>query len=1794
MKRGIVAIGLLLSASLLSGEDSLDLLCSLREIEQDTIGTLVYGTRENREETGRALRRWREKSVKALDQRAAGPDAYRYIQEMEALYRSELALQKRIMDEDYKPYRPGGTLYGNLEDEERGLLLSRLQWEEEFQEAIEGELLLLRTDHLELRGEAKEWLKQAKTQFDSDLYSYSEALRKQGVQRSQTVTEWKEELVNYAEQGGRELSALVDEYDRLCRFIAISRKKGSAVPELCTQASELEGLFSREMERYSGSFPDPVQEEIRSVQFRISLLSSFQEALAAESTEDQDLCSYDLAIAREQRKLTFFRELSRRDRCSAEVEYIEELLETASAISEAQETYHLRLSRAKQAQNEATLAYSELRQRLLSSASRESTQPFLSLLQGRVEDSSLKSLLVSAAARAQGEGMLSADIIQHNQALRKLISVLDLSPAKLGRLNAEEQERELYPLIFSDGALQGDLPRLIRQGMQACLNRHLVEDVLSRAERKRHKYENLETSFIAQASVYSATAAICYASLNIPGGIAATAAAVAAASSAAAFGEKKRDLQALISMTDSGSAAFDQKLSSIYQELQNVEQAEENVRRSEQELLAVQEAPWPSSLEKERALFLSSLEELGTVDAAFSRVKAQVQERFDLLCSSRKEALSPEEFLEARGKLLNELLASYDTEGSFSRELLKKADDLYSIPYQTKLSGLWLKAEQGKKLLFDQMQALQLDACFSLQLRRENLNFADECGQEWLSSWAQLREKQIEEGRTLWDKSIQNSREALQDTITERRGEYIEGSRGYRRRIEEFSQRKEAQYSSLFAHKASELEQRLLATFPTEHGVPLPIAHSYCPEKAGTVDEHDVSLPSVDQLIGGRDPIALLGDIGLQVRKDLKQKLADLKRDRIRSEQRIASALDRGLRRSLLGRLADEEARLKRTAERENRRAQMQIADRLGKSGYTVDRLHYHRRVLVDLWLGGQEWEEQRIASYRYFVPPDFSWEGRVKELSQTDLQGSDLNLFMAAVARETGKVFGGTDSLFSIHLGTPPAMGNAGSGELGRIFGLYQEQEENLGRGLSRMDTAFYDRRFWDDDRDNDGRADSFFSAPTIRSSSELLLELTTSGLGLGPLAGIGLSLCDDLLFSLGDMAAGKQAWDQALFGLAKKGAIGALSTLPMKEGLAYSASSAARNLANSGISSLRLTDGGLSVDGEGLSQSLFSGDSVRSYLSDSLGAYTKTLYRRAVLEGDASYGFNQKQRAELSDAGNLASGLLSEGAELALGGTAEFNLLNSSRFGLGSCGLVRLQLGSDASSLSLQSGGRELSPLYIASGFHALDHLQMKEEISSYSAMFSPDIVDPLQKALLLQYGFGNEAAGEQLKMFLHGEDRLSVSPSTLLAGTTPISLTCTDGGQRRVSLSFNGDDQVSPFLMGVLLQHEAERDGLHSPINSLETQQAVQAHADFVQGLIADPKYGVRELEAFPFLQREQELLAQGRDLPYEAYDSRYDFFRLEENRTVFFDGSHHLWSSGGALLNSHRRGSFSQSLADHFGITRQAALGLMRDSGLRWDRELGDYIDTDPDRGIELPGALQAVAELRDRFASSYVDRTPGGLRTSYVWALREDSLRGSMKSGAAVLEDREFILRRREDLSSFSSFLSAIKAGPREGFQGVQDRASFHHYSQQNIERAVTGSALGGGDGYCLAEAIAYAFTERYPSIGPEKLQDLFSEADFNNTFSKSNGFVGDKEDFSRIIADYFNTDAYIKESRFNDFSELKKAAKQTAHDYFIIADYAGHFTHVRKDGMEINSYSGWSSKEKQPIAWRLMEWETDD
>jgi len=932
-------------------------------------------------------------------------------------------------------------------------------------------------------------------------------------------------------------------------------------------------------------------------------------------------------------------------------------------------------------------------------------------------------------------------------------------------------------------------------------------------------------------------------------------------------------------------------------------------------------------------------------------------------------------------------------------------------------------------------------------------------------------------------------------------------------------------------------------------------------------------------------------------------------------------------------------------------------------AGYRKNGGSFERNSLIDVTLFSRERELHAIGAYRDFDLPEMNWAGKLRSCAESATGYEEAEVIYQRCLEEAGAqrrlIFGGyggseetvlekvseatrelfltgrqdffssgqyesyrdTEGLFAWHVGYAPEMDpdnpgfvqRAGSGEVGRIMTSYYRNEFRLSRGLSLLDTAVWDRRLWDDDHDNDGKADGFFRSPTARSLADLGMQAATA-LFLSPgAASILAGLADDAFFRGADAVGGYSTAGDALFGFGKtallqsalagndllwktgQGPAGWIDGDGPFEGMLPSlGKTAGERFLTSSAAALSFEAGALQWDTDDFFERLGSRESSFALAYAAAGTLAGNHVRSSLYDRDKTYGFSQYDLQQMEKAAGTGGRLAGAGLEYLCTGSTTLNL-----GGAGGTGLLELHLDPDGIFFAAGSGGRRFSLSDAAILGEGAGNYIIQRRINRYAdrEFSSAELQTLAAQILRFQASFGDRNARKVVTDILRGADELRFLRGADYRGLT----TADEGGNRTIRLNLNSPGGLDPASHALTLQHEAHRDGdqqFFSEINRAETELAVRAHTDMGGRIILDPMYSSSVFSNDPQLFLDMALLANSRTGPagiHSLYSSEGDYWKLTSDGAILWDGSHHLWTEGGKLMVPHQSGSFSRDIADYLGISQGDARVLMEKAGLIWDPGLGTYRQEDSGYFLTAPSELYAQYELVKRFGVMEDGSVPVTGNQAYAWAVREHALR----TGCASYGDREYEQGMEEKLSTRENFLAAVGLEGDAEFPGITGRAELRAYSQQWLEMSTTGSTLDAsrGEGYCLAESIACHYLDRYEEVDWEAVRSAFAETDWGPSFDPSTGMVGDKELFTAGLAASFGIDSTATEYRFDALHAMQDFIRQSAGtsagalEYSVVADYGGHFTYVRPDGLEINTYNGWSFVGREPTEWRVYLWD---
>ncbi|WP_028974079.1 hypothetical protein, partial [Spirochaeta cellobiosiphila] len=184
----------------------------------------------------------------------------------------------------------------------------------------------------------------------------------------------------------------------------------------------------------------------------------------------------------------------------------------------------------------------------------------------------------------------------------------------------------------------------------------------------------------------------------------------------------------------------------------------------------------------------------------------------------------------------------------------------------------------------------------------------------------------------------------------------------------------------------------------------------------------------------------------------------------------------------------------------------------------------------------------------------------------------------------------------------------------------------------------------------------------------------------------------------------------------------------------------------------------------------------------------------------------------------------------------------------------------------------------------------------------------------------------------------------------------------GGRTIHIATLGNDRNGALMAGVVLQHEAYRDGdKNSADQKAELERAATAHTEMSIRMGNDSRYGMEFLGANGNLLKDIYEYSKGADNFNEyvaaSYDNSSDYWKLLSDGSLEYDGKANLYDENGEILlqvideisrddDKKATGRYVETgLARIMGITNTEAAQLMATSGLQYSVADGlDVTDT----------------------------------------------------------------------------------------------------------------------------------------------------------------------------------------------------------------------------------------------------------
>ncbi|MDR2160404.1 MAG: peptidoglycan DD-metalloendopeptidase family protein [Treponema sp.] len=549
----------------------------------------------------------------------------------------------------------------------------------------------------------------------------------------------------------------------------------------------------------------------------------------------------------------------------------------------------------------------------------------------------------------------------------------------------------------------------------------------------------------------------------------------------------------------------------------------------------------------------------------------------------------------------------------------------------------------------------------------------------------------------------------------------------------------------------------------------------------------------------------------------------------------------------------------------------------------------------------------------------------------------------------------------FGLHIGYAPVQNpfpdagggkdgvilHPGAGELGRIMADYYYWSVVDSRGIAMSNAAPWDRPLWDS-------RGSWFEAPTIRSMSEITLQVITSAAAMvaavaspftggasaaaaaGMIAGVAametaVNLADDAVFFALDTGFGYKRFDEAGFEFGKKmlitasssiigTAFGGVGNLQGFTGILteragsqigraavktlMTGTQAAMNGAVTGaLNGIQYShEGGWSYSGK-----TFTGG-LAGMGANVLSSLTSTLTGEVMNWGlEGFYGNVYSNGTRLSA---LTGGLAGQGVNYAFGNGFTLNLVNSGLLtrGASNAGLLELRLDGGGTQMGFGSGGPDVSMGTLVTAFKGFEAWRENARL-----LFANDVTRKYASQMRTLYS-GNGINKKEYESYIAGT---TVARENYGVVETE-SVFDEAAGTKYVYLGEAALNDESRFGLNIYFSHESYRNGKDDGElgQMLERNSAVMGHIAASLGIMGT--YGedsiaaalVREAKDF---QNDFFLAVTAADSVtannainrigaiLENYDSSRDFWKLLDDGTLVNDNSGWLTDEKGFVKN-----------------------------------------------------------------------------------------------------------------------------------------------------------------------------------------------------------------------------------------------------------------------------------------------------
>ena len=243
------------------------------------------------------------------------------------------------------------------------------------------------------------------------------------------------------------------------------------------------------------------------------------------------------------------------------------------------------------------------------------------------------------------------------------------------------------------------------------------------------------------------------------------------------------------------------------------------------------------------------------------------------------------------------------------------------------------------------------------------------------------------------------------------------------------------------------------------------------------------------------------------------------------------------------------------------------------------------------------------------------------------------------------------------------------------------------------------------------------------------------------------------------------------------------------------------------------------------------------------------------------------------------------------------------------------RYAVGKDGISSKIGNGGTNISYSNVKSSISGASSLHKNSQINN--TKYDKQTKDALRS----QWGFGDKTAKKQLEEIIKGDTILKFD-----AEGSEVAQSITENGQKIIHIN---SSQNEGFIdLGLILQHEAHRDGIVSDAQSqfIETANAVAGHTQMALAMAIDKLYTKDMLNHITSDSNLQNDINAYMYAAYTgntslfagyvgaSYDSSADYWKLMDDGSLAYDGKANLYDENGNLIYKTEKTGLEGSLVE----------------------------------------------------------------------------------------------------------------------------------------------------------------------------------------------------------------------------------------------------------------------------------------